>query len=117
MAIDDLDKIDLLVTDNEKTLVRLIITDHLDWEEFDEGPHLEVLQDKINAYLHFVEDGQLHRERPDLKGLPVIIEVAAKYAPSEEALKFYRLAGPLVAEGGASLQLKVGSGNTTTQRF
>lgn len=115
MAIDDLDKIDLLVTDKEKTLVRLIITDHLDWEEFDEGLHLEVLQDKINAYLHFIEGGQLIRERPDLEGVPVIIEVAAKYPPSEEASKFYRLAGPIVAEGGASLALKVESNGTTTR--
>jgi len=68
MAIDDLDKIDPLVTDKEKNFVRLIIADHLDWEEFDEGDHLELLQDKINAYLHFVEDGQLIRTRPDLEG-------------------------------------------------
>ena len=94
MAIfDDLDKIDLLVTDKEKSSVHLIIADHLPREEFDEGDHLEFLQDKINVYLHFVEDGQLIRTRPDLKGLPVVIRVDAKYPPSEEAAKFYRLAG------------------------
>jgi hypothetical protein len=109
MSIDQTEKIDILVTDKEKTFVRLIIADHLDWEEFDEGHHLELLQDKINAYLHFIEGGQLIQSRPDLKGVPVIIEVAAKYPPSEEALKFYRLAGPLVAEGGVSLQLKIPS--------
>lgn len=109
MAIDDLDKIDLLVTDKEKNFVRLIIADHLDWEEFDEGDHLELLQDKINAYLHFVEDGQLIRTRPDLEGVPVVIRVDAKYPPSKEASKFYRLAGPLVAEAGVSLELHVPS--------
>ena len=113
MAIDDLDKIDLLVTDKEKSFVRLIIADHLDWEEFDEGHHLELLQDKINAYLHFVEGGQLVQTRPDLKGVPVVIRVDAKYPPSKEASKFYRLAGPIVAEAGASLELHVPSSKTT----
>jgi hypothetical protein len=57
----------------------------------------------------------LIQERPDLKGVPVIIEVAAKYPPSEEAYRFYRLAGPLVTEGGASLELNVPSVGTTTR--
>jgi hypothetical protein len=113
MAIDDLDKIDLLVTDREKTFVRLVITDHLDWKESDEGHHLELLQDKINAYLHFVEDGQLAQTRPDLEGVPVVIRVEAKYEPSEEATKFYRSAGPLVADAGALLELRVPSSETT----
>src|SRR5690349_2361660 len=115
MAIDDLDKIDLLVTDEEKTFVRLVITDHLDWEELDQGHHLELLQDKINAYLHFVEDGQLAATRPDLKGVPVVIRVDAKYPPSEEATKFYRLAGPVAAEAGVSLELRAPPSGRTTR--
>src|SRR6185503_10559319 len=107
MAIDDLDKIDLLVTDKEKTHVDLIITDHLDWEE-DQGEHLQLLQDKLNLYLAFVEDGELAEKRPDLKGLPVTILISAKYPPSAEAAKFYQLAGPLVAEAGVTSALEVG---------
>jgi hypothetical protein len=72
-----------------------------------------LLQDKINAYLQFIEDGQWNETRPDLKGIPIVIEVTAKYPPSEEALKFYRLAGPIVAECGASLELDVASSETT----
>lgn len=82
MSIDQLDKIDILVVDEQKTEVMLVITDHLDWEEFEEGHHLELLQDKLNTYLHFVEDGQLIRTRPDLKGASVVIRVDAKYPPA-----------------------------------
>jgi hypothetical protein len=115
MSVDEPDKIDFLVTDSEKTYVLLIIADHLDWKEFDEGDHLELLQDKINAYLHFVEDGELVKVRPDLKGLPVTIQVDAKYPPSNKAVQFYRAAGPMVAKAGVSLQLHVPSSDTTTR--
>jgi hypothetical protein len=115
MSVDETDKIDLLVTDREKTHVLLVIADHLDWEEFDEGYHLELLQDKINAYLHFIESDQLEKARPDLAGLPVIIRVDAKYPPSEEAEKFYRSVGPIVAEAGSSLELHLPLSDTTTR--
>jgi len=115
MSVDETDKIDLLVTDKEKTHVLLVITDHLDWEEFDEEHHLELLEDKINAYLHFVESGQVAEARPDLIGLPVIVRVDAKYPPNEEAEKFYRSVGPVVAEAGVSLELHLPSSDTTTR--
>jgi hypothetical protein len=115
MSVDETDKIDILVTDEEKTYVLLVITDHLDWEEFDEGYHLELLQDKINAYLSFVESGELLKIRPDLKGLPVTIQVDAKYPASRKAVEFYRIAGPIVAKAGVSLQLHVPESDTTTR--
>jgi hypothetical protein len=115
MSVDETDKIDLLVTDRENTHVLLVIADHLDWKKFDEAYHLELLQDKINAYLHFIESGQLVDERPDLKGLPVIIRVDAKYPPSKEAEKFYRSVGPIVAEAGSSLELNLPLSGTITR--
>jgi len=112
MTIEQLDKLDYYAVPPDKTEVRLVISDHLDWVEFDEGNHLELLQHKINLYLHFIEEGQWMETRPDLEGIPIIIEVSAKYLPSTEALKFYRLAGPMVAEYGASLQLNLTSSET-----
>lgn len=108
MSIDERDKIDLLVTDKEKTYVNLIIADHLNWEEDEEGEHLQLLQDKVNTYLTFVESGQLTENRADLKNLPVTILVSAKYPLSAEATKFYEMAGPLVAQAGVTLALEVG---------
>ncbi len=111
--IGESDKIDFVITDKEKTHVILVITDHLDWEEFDEGHHLELLQEKINTYLFYaVDSGQLAENRPDLIGLPVTISVAAKYAPSEEGLKSYRLAGKAVADAGCSLELEMPKSKT-----
>ena len=107
MAIDELNKIDSIMTDKEKTAVYLLLSDHLDWEE--EGEHLQLLQAKLNVYLDFIENGELVRRRPDLQGLPVTISVAAKYPPTDFAAKFYRAVGPIAAEAGVSLELRSGS--------
>ncbi len=112
MTIEQLDKLDYYAVPPDKTEVRLVISDHLDWVEFDEGDHLELLQHKINLYLDFIESGQWLKTKPDLEGIPIVIEVSAKYPPSTGALKFYRLAGPMVAETGASLQLNLTSSET-----
>jgi hypothetical protein len=115
MSVDQPDKIDLFITDKDKAHVLLVITDHLDWEEFDEEFHLELLQDKLNAYLHFIEDGELIKTRPDLEGLPITIRVDAKYPPSSEATNFYRQAGPMVAQAGAALELYLPLSETKTR--
>jgi len=57
MSIDEVNKIDMIITDKKKTRVGLVISDHLDWEE-GEGEHLVLLQDKLNAYVHFIESGK-----------------------------------------------------------
>jgi hypothetical protein len=114
MSVDEGNKIDMVITDKAKTRVALVIADHLDWEN-DESEHLVLLQDKINAYLHFIESGQLNQNRPDLAGLPVSIEVSAKSPPSAEATKFYRLIGKIVAEVGSSLELVLPLSGTGTQ--
>jgi len=114
MAIDEPDKIDILFKDNEGHAI-LVIADHLDWKEFDEGDHLELLQEKINTYLAFVDSGQLLQERPEWKGLPVVIQVDAKYEPSPTALEFYRAAGKVVAQADVALVLHLPNSGTTTR--
>jgi len=106
MSIDELNKIDRIITYKEKSSVVLLLSDHLDWEE--EGEHLMLLQDKLNIYLDFIQNGELVRHRPDLKGLPVTIRVAGKYPLGPEADKFYRVVGPVAAEMGVALELRIG---------
>lgn len=60
MSIDQSDVIDFISTTPEGKGV-LTITDHLSW---DMDFHLELLQDKINRYLQFIESGQIYEEYP-----------------------------------------------------
>lgn len=56
MSIVDLDKIDAAGKDKNENALKLMIADHLDWEY--EDIHLEILQDKINVYLQYIESKQ-----------------------------------------------------------
>ena len=120
MAIDDLDRIDRLAFNRKNGDVLLVISDHLDWEK-NEGEHLLVLQDKLNTYLGFVESGQLYAKHPRAVGNKVIFYVMGKFPLSEEAGKFYQLAGKAIHDAGFSLQfvhLKPGeAGQTFVREF
>lgn len=61
MSLDQLDKIDIIST-NPKGEVVLHIADHLEWTL--QKDHILLLQDKINAYLQFIESGQILEEYP-----------------------------------------------------
>ncbi|MHC2832857.1 DUF6572 domain-containing protein [Bacillus sp. F9_6S_D1_P_5] len=65
MALHDTDKIDLVSMDNNnEDIVYLTIFDALDWE--DEEEHALLLQDKINTYLTFIENGEIYDTVPEL---------------------------------------------------
>jgi hypothetical protein len=46
------------------------------------------LQEKLNAYVSFILDGELKDNFPDLVGKPVRIELRAVHEPSERAMGF-----------------------------
>ena len=54
MSVEKIDKVDFVST-TEKGIIRLTISDHLEWASKNE--HLLILQNKINAYLNFIESG------------------------------------------------------------
>ena len=49
MSVLDFEKVDGIAYDEKNKCVRLLIADHLEWD--DEYDHLVVLQEKINAYI------------------------------------------------------------------
>ena len=49
MSIAELNIVDAIGVDKKENALRMMISDHLDWE--DKNIHLEILQEKINAYL------------------------------------------------------------------
>jgi len=57
MSITEANKIDIIATHASSSIVKLVITDHLSWDDFDS--HARMLENKINTYLTFIESGQL----------------------------------------------------------
>jgi hypothetical protein len=102
MAVDQTDKIDAIGVDRSSGCVVLTISDHLPWTVADDG-HLDLLRDKLNAYLSFVESGQLIEAYPDAAGRHVVICVVGKHDLSAPASEFFGNATETVAASGLTL--------------
>jgi hypothetical protein len=85
MSVENKEVIDFISIDTSNK-VALTISDHLKWDS--NGDHLLILQDKINAYLEIIEDGQIYEVYPDAVGKSFIIQVAMKYRPNKKAKEF-----------------------------
>jgi hypothetical protein len=105
MTVEDTDKIDFVTGERKSGDMILTISDHLDWNE-NEGEHLLVLQGKLNTYLEFIESGQIYVKFPQAAGRKIVIQVMGKFPLSEEASKFYRLAGKAIEGYGYSLRFR-----------
>jgi hypothetical protein len=95
MAVDATNKVDFVAWRPDMPTVRLVIADHLDWEN--ESDHLLTLQSKLNTYLEIVESGQLLRDFPDTAGKSVQIEVAFLHDPPQNTVLNFLLPATEVA--------------------
>ena len=107
MTVEEPKVIDISAFDKRKRHVYLVIADHLGWGEDEEEHHLLCLQAKINAYLYFIESGQLKEQLPDWAGFPITIKVVAKYVPRGEGTKFHKLVAKIVEDAGVTYELEV----------
>ena len=111
MSVEQTDVIDVVSKDKDGTIV-LSISDHLDWRNSKE--HLQILQDKINTYLNFVDSGEIFEKYPDAKGHPVQIDIRFHYQPSMEAHAFLAKVKPIVENSGYSFHFEQLSGTPFT---
>jgi hypothetical protein len=84
MSIDNPKIVDAVGTDKDGNGVSLTISDHLEWGDQN---HLVILQDKLNAYLDFIESGQIYEEYPSAVGSKLNVRIYFKYEPDNEALE------------------------------
>ena len=79
MSVEQRDFIDFIGVDKADGKVKLTISDHLDW--LDAHEHLQVLQDKLNDYLKFIESGEIVKSFPEAVGRLICIEVIFRFPP------------------------------------
>ena len=79
MSIEQTDKVDVISLNKDSDECVLTISDHLDWTN--EMDHYLLLQDKINAYLKFIESGEIFESYPKSRGKKLRIDVVFKYEP------------------------------------
>jgi hypothetical protein len=106
MSIDQTDTIDFTALDKASGDLWLTISDHLPWEE-NEDDHLVLLQNKLNAYLRFIESGEVFKTVPDTKARGIVINLVGKFPLSQKADFFFGKARVAVEGAGFRLQFSL----------
>jgi hypothetical protein len=103
MSVDETKKIDFTALDRGANEMQLVIADHLPWGG-DEREHLYLLQEKLNAYLAFIESGEIYDKVPNAKGRKLVIMIVGKFSLSEGAKSFLERAFAVVERAGFQLR-------------
>jgi hypothetical protein len=106
MSIEQTGTVDIVNVDRDSGDLLLTVSDHLPWDE-GEGQHLLLLQEKLNAYLRFVESGELVKKFPEASGRNIVINVVSKFALSETAQAFFEKAGSAIRVAGFELRFSL----------
>ena len=102
MSINQSNTIDAIgVTPKGKVI--LTISDHHSWQE---PWDLQLLQDKINSYLQFIESKQIFEDYPNAIGKELIIEPVMKYEPTKEAIFFLEQVKEIILNAGFGFDWK-----------
>jgi len=107
MAIDETKKIDAVSVEPTTREVLLTIIDAESWSRDYSDSHLYLLQEKINTYMAFIENGELVDKYPDALGRKVVIEIISKYKLSEQAQEFFDQAVSMVRGAGFDLKFNL----------
>ena len=75
--------------DGEERLA-LLIKDKLDWN--DESKHIELLQEKINSYLGFIESKQYQENFEGKEFSDITIELHFKHGVTDKCMRFLQYA-------------------------
>ncbi|MGY4818263.1 DUF6572 domain-containing protein [Pseudomonas chlororaphis subsp. piscium] len=106
MSITNSQVIDIwAIPDWEPDNIVLVITDHLEWgDKGEQGEHLQLLQDKLNTYVAFIESGEIYTEIPRALGKHPIIRIHGLYELPEQAEFFIDRATEVLEEVGIGLE-------------
>ena len=81
--------IDVIAHDSKKGEVVLVMNEPNKWEGSDE--QLLALQERFNAYVSFLLDGELAEAHPELAGKPARIELRCGHIPDQSAIELLGL--------------------------
>ena len=85
--------------------LELLLVDPVGWEEEIEEVHLEILQEKMNNYIHFLESKQ-YVERYGDKFDKKVIHITFQYSPSDNGLAFLAAVQKTLQNTGMSLKVE-----------
>ena len=86
--------------------LELLLVDPLDWEEEIEAVHLEMLQEKLNNYIYFIESKQ-YLERYGDNFDKKVIHITFQYSPSDNGLAFLVAVQKVLQDTDMSLKVEL----------
>ena len=86
--------------------LELLLVDPIDWEEEIEAVHLEILQEKINNYIYFLESKQ-YVERYGDSFDKKVIHITFQYSPSDNGLAFLAAVQKVLQNSDTSLKVEL----------
>ena len=99
MTIGEPNRIDIVGEHPDGTRVLLVIVDELDWSDVD--AHERALQAKVNAYLEFIESGQLVETAPSAgHGAKIEIRLVLRHQPNARGQDFLERVGKFLEQEG-----------------
>jgi hypothetical protein len=103
MTVERSDVVDFVGINSSGDAV-LTISDHLAWVEV--NAHLFCLQEKVNAYLRFIESGEIYERFPEAAGRQIIIEVVLKYSAPASVEWFFEKTSAAIESAGFRLKTR-----------
>lgn len=97
--------LDAMALDKEKDEVVLIMVEPRPWDG-SEGRLLQ-LQEKLNAYLSFVLDGEFTENFPDLKDKPVRLQLDCAMPPDAVTNELLKMAREQISFQGIGLEVRM----------
>ena len=107
MSVLETDIIDYIYLDDDASTPVLVVSDPLTWAPPEDQHHLDVLRDKLNAQIAFVETGQIKGVWPAYAGGAVRVEVIARCRLTEPASHFYVLARRVMSNANMDLRFQL----------
>ena len=83
------DMVDVIAEDTKTGEVVLVMNEFNEWDSSEE--QLLALQDRFNAYVSFLLDGEMAEAHPELAGKPARIELRCAHVPDSRVLELIGL--------------------------
>jgi hypothetical protein len=107
MSVEQAKVLDYIGLDKATGDIVLTISDHLSWDALGQERHLGLLQDKINAYIGYIESGRAIERYPDANKRNYVISIVGKYEPSALGFKFLDAVKSKLDEIGCRLNFEM----------
>lgn len=111
MAVDAPNVIDGMAIDESRKAVCLLLTDHLAWSgkgALSEYDHLLLLQEKLNAYISYLETRQYEEQYPREEIVMAVIEIHFKYDITKNCEKLLHTVQDQMGRYGIQIEAHIG---------